>query len=65
MTPILYDIPMKQLCAAQVWKRDTYRYTGGKHRFSMHYLRSQCSRTATKGDWCWQHEGGAIIRYKP
>ena len=55
---------MKQQCAATVWKRDTYRRIGGKRQFALHYTRDQCSRVATHGDWCWQHDGGAVVRYK-
>ena len=48
--------PKKGYCKATVWERDCYRYTGrGKGGFEMHYNRHQCRRTATHGDYCWQH----------
>jgi hypothetical protein len=46
----------QQRCEAVVWKRDTYRYVGGRHRFKLHYTKSQCSRRATCPDGlCRQH----------
>lgn len=52
-------------CAAAVWIRDTYRRTGGRRKFSMHYNRRRCKREAIGGasrtfvgrseDLCWQH----------
>jgi hypothetical protein len=45
------------LCQATVYKRDTYRYTGGKRRYKMHYTRDRCCRRACKDGWCWQHAG--------
>lgn len=43
-------------CAAQIWKKDTYRYTGrGKSGFSMHYNRDRCSRRAVVDGLCRQH----------
>jgi hypothetical protein len=43
-------------CAAMVYRRDTYRYTGrGKSGFEMHYNRGQCSRWAKIGGYCAQH----------
>jgi hypothetical protein len=43
-------------CQIAVYKRDTYRYAGGRARFRMHYVRAQCSRPAVDGrDCCWQH----------
>jgi hypothetical protein len=46
-------------CKYPVYVRDTYRYTGGRARFKLHYARKQCSRRASEGDYCWQHK--AII----
>lgn len=43
-------------CNAQIYKRDTLRYTGRvKGGFEMHYRKDQCSRRATKDGRCWQH----------
>lgn len=43
-------------CAAQVWIKDVYRRTGRtKSGFEMHYNRQQCSRKATHGKYCRQH----------
>jgi len=43
-------------CKAAVYKRDTYRYCGGKQRFKMHYTRYQCSRGAGASGFCTQHD---------
>lgn len=44
-------------CKEIVTVRDTYRYSGrGKHGFTMHYTRKQCSRKANESGFCWQHE---------
>jgi hypothetical protein len=45
-------------CAAWVWKRDTYRYTGGTPSgFTMHYKKTHCRRSTKRGfTLCWQHE---------
>lgn len=48
-------ISRKLRCIALVWKRDTYRYTGGKLRFEMHHTKAQCSRAACDGRLCRQH----------
>lgn len=50
-------------CAAAVWKRDTYRYTGrSKGGFEMHYNRKQCSRRAVTNGLCSQHaKPGAYV----
>lgn len=42
-------------CQAKVFKRDTYRYCGGRQRFKMHYTQWQCARSADAGGYCWQH----------
>lgn len=42
-------------CRAVVYRRDTYRYTGGPRRFAMHYDRGRCKRAAVEGDLCRQH----------
>lgn len=47
---------LKLRCCGLVYKRDTYRRTGrGRSGFEMHYTKQQCTRAATKGDYCWQH----------
>ena len=46
---------MNQKCKEYVYVRDTYRYTGGRHRFKMHYERKQCSRLARVDGYCRQH----------
>jgi hypothetical protein len=45
----------EERCSAQIWVKDTYRYTGGKNRFAMHYDRKRCSRRASADGRCWQH----------
>lgn len=53
----------RRRCAATVWKRDCLRYTGrGPGGFSMHYTEKQCGRTATHGEWCFQHHSRNPIR---
>lgn len=47
-------------CDAAVWKRDTLRYTGGRHRFKMHYTRKRCKRSAKEDGRCWQHPRGSF-----
>lgn len=46
---------MTDQCQAVVYRRDTYRYTGGPKQFAMHYTRSQCRRHAKDDGLCWQH----------
>lgn len=44
-------------CKAEVWKRDTYRYSGrGSSGFTMHYTEEQCGRKRRESGLCWQHE---------
>ena len=46
----------RERCAAAVWRRDTYRYTGrSKSGFTMHYNRGQCARFSVNGEFCRQH----------
>ena len=40
-------------CLAKVLHRDTYRYTGGKARFKLHYNEKQCARKALANGYCW------------
>lgn len=49
------DRPMCR-CKAAVYKRDTYRYCGGRPRFKLYYTRTQCSREARASGFCAQHE---------
>lgn len=45
------------LCTEAVYRRDTLRRTGrGPSGFEMHYTRGRCSRRATIGQHCWQHD---------
>lgn len=47
---------MKTQCDAIVWRRDTYRYTGGTPSgFAMHYAKGQCERRAVEDGLCRQH----------
>ena len=57
---IRYEYARDGRCAAQVRKRDAYRYTGRtKGGFEMHYTRQQCSRNPLNdSEWCWQHDIG-------
>lgn len=48
-------LPTKGQCRAEILKRDTYRYTGGRNRFALHYSRVQCGRKAGPSGYCWQH----------
>jgi hypothetical protein len=44
------------VCAQKVYKRDTYRRTGGPRKFKMHYTEQQCSRSPLADSrYCWQH----------
>lgn len=48
-----YDRPQ---CEERVLRRDTYRYTGRRGGFTMHYERGQCRRKAAPDSrYCWQH----------
>ena len=52
-------------CSEIVWVRDTYRVNRGPGaHFKMHYRRQQCSRDATVGDHCWQHDPGRPSGYR-
>lgn len=42
-------------CQAAIYKRDTYRHSGGRQHFKLHYTRAQCSRAAKIGDLCAVH----------
>ena len=42
-------------CGAMVFRKDTFRYTGGKRRFAMHYARGRCDRRAVENGLCRQH----------
>jgi hypothetical protein len=43
-------------CVHQISIPDTYRRTGGKQRFTMHYTTRHCKRLAVPGYMvCWQH----------
>lgn len=54
-------LPTPGKCIAVTYKRDTLRYTGrGKGGFEMHYIKTQCSRNATKDGFCWQHHSDYI-----
>lgn len=56
---------MKPRCRAVVYRKDTYRYTGGKKRFEMHYQKGQCKKNAIEGsDLCRQHKecGWTVLR---
>jgi len=54
MAPMTHESPKR--CEAEVFMRDTYRYSGGRHRFQLHYTAKQCARRANGGDgFCWQH----------
>ena len=50
-----------ETCDYRVYRRDTYRYTGGKHHFALHYTEGTCRRKAVVvgkgGKWCKQHGG--------
>jgi hypothetical protein len=47
---------VSEQCRETVYVADTYRYTGRRGGFEMHYTRKQCSRRAQPGrDYCWQH----------
>ena len=47
---------MAKKCVAAIYVRDQYRVSRrqGPH-FRMHYSKQQCSRAATQGDFCTQH----------
>ena len=55
-----HEHPMAGRCRQGIEVRDTYRYTGGRGGFALHYNWKQCSRgpetgfTLTNG-YCWQH----------
>lgn len=49
-------------CHAEVRKRDTYRYHGGKTRFKLHYRRERCTRYAKDRGLCAQHARIATTR---
>lgn len=49
-------------CKERVFIRDTYRYTGGKARFKMHYQERQCKRLAGPDGYCWQHPFGKEVK---
>ena len=43
-------------CKVRVYKRDTYRYSGGKMQFKLHYTQQRCSRKAMEpSGYCRQH----------
>lgn len=42
-------------CTAVIFKRDAYRYTGGKRGFQLHYTETQCSHRAVVGSRCRKH----------
>lgn len=43
-------------CAATVYRRDTYRYTGGRGGFRLHYNRGRCVFKAGPGrKHCGRH----------
>ncbi len=42
-------------CKYTVYIRDTYRYSGGKQKYKMHYIKRRCSRKAVAEQRCWQH----------
>lgn len=52
-----YEFARDGCCRAQVWQRDTYRYSGrGPGGFSLHYNRRQCQRAPLADSaYCWQH----------
>lgn len=51
-----YNEP-KRRCHAVVYVRDTYRRSGGKLHFKMHYARDRCRRASMMGySYCWQHQ---------
>jgi hypothetical protein len=48
--------PEKQ-CAEKVYKSEEMRRTGrGPTGFERHFTSSQCTRRATHGEYCWQHD---------
>jgi hypothetical protein len=48
---------MSDRCIFNVFVRDTYRYSGGKTHFKMHYKRRRCKRGIKRGEtFCWQHK---------
>lgn len=51
-----YRHPKPGRCRAAVDHRDTYRYSGGPHRFRMHYRQEQCKRKPRDNGYCWQHQ---------
>ncbi len=49
-------------CQALIFKRDTYRRTGGgRTGFEMHYSKEQCSHAAKFGVWCGKHKDGSFM----